>query len=139
MTENPDIIAICEAKPKNGALRGNVECKITGFNTMHVNMNQEQNRGIIIYIKESMAHATVQLNLEMFQKACIIKIMLKDNNILLFCCIYRSPMETANSSENNEKLNLLWNLYSTTKSTRTNVLLEILISNWSIVSTGPHL
>ena len=74
---------------------------------MHVNMNQEQNRGIIIYIKESMAHATVQLNLEMFQKACIIKIMLKDNNILLSCCIYRSPMETANSSENNEKLNLL--------------------------------
>lgn len=84
LTENPDIIAICEAKPKNGALRGNVECKITGFNTMHVNMNQEQNRGIIIYIKESMAHATVQLNLEMFQKACIIKIMLKDNTT--FCC-----------------------------------------------------
>ena len=74
---------------------------------MHVNMNHEQNRGIIIYIKESMAHATVQLNVEMFQEACIIEIMLKDNDILLFCCVYRSPTETVNSSENNEKLNLL--------------------------------
>ena len=34
LTENPDIITICEAKPKNGALREIFEYKITGFNTI---------------------------------------------------------------------------------------------------------
>ena len=47
-------------KQKNGALREIIEFKIPDFNILRVNMNQEQNRGIIKYIKESMAHATLQ-------------------------------------------------------------------------------
>ena len=32
---NLDVIAICKAKQKNGALREIIEYKITGFDTMH--------------------------------------------------------------------------------------------------------
>ena len=65
---------------------------------MHVNMNHKQNRGIIIYIKESMAHATEQLNVEMFQEACIIEVMLKDNdNFVVLLCV---PKSNGNSAIN---------------------------------------
>ena len=118
--QHPHIIAICEVKPKHGALRELHEYEFDNYKVVsHTNMDAEVGRGIIILAHSSIQHLIINVNKSMnqanFDEACIIEIRLYGNDILAFACIYRSPTKNGTSTENNNKLNMFTNDISSTK------------------------
>ena len=104
----PSIIAICEAKPKNGSQRTESDYKIEDYTLYSVNLESNKGRGIAVYVHTSMENsvATVTTNVN-YEEACFLEIKLQGNDKLLFGCVYRSPTKSTTSEENNDNLNKL--------------------------------
>ena len=109
--QHPHIIAICEVKPKNGALRELHEYEFDQYKIVsHTNMNTTTGRGVVILAHSSILHLIVDVNQSInanFNESCIIEVRLSRNNLMVFACIYRSPTKNDTSIENNNNLNKL--------------------------------
>ena len=104
----PDIVAICEMKPKNGKERTEIDYQIPDFNTRFVNLLSGTGRGISIYIHSSLEQVVEEISVDNgYNEACLLKIHLHNQDQLLFGCVYRSPSTSATSGINDEKLNKL--------------------------------
>ena len=104
----PDIIAICEMRPKNGKERTEIDYKIPEFNMHSVNVLSGTGRGIAIYTHSSHEHIVEEISVENgYNEACLLKIQLHNQDQLLFGCIYRSPSSNDTSHLNDERLNEL--------------------------------
>lgn len=105
---NPQIIAVCEVKPKNGSERAEVDYQIPNYSLYSTNLLNHTGRGIAVYVISSMVSSISEISLPIdFQEACLLEVKLKNYDKLLFGCFYRSPSPTNTSTENNEKLNML--------------------------------
>ena len=119
--QRPHLIAICEIKPKHGALRELHEFEFDEYKVAsHTNAVTDIGRGVIILAHSSIQHLIIDVNHSIndvnFNEACIIEVRLSGNDLLVFACIYRSPTKNDMSSENNTKLNcLIKNIASTKK------------------------
>ena len=106
--QNPQIIALCELKPKNSLGRTEKDYEIPGYKMHPVNLDAQMGRGMAIYTKSSIKNNVVQINTSSaFQEVCLIEIQLNSKDILLFGCFYRSPTSNENSDSNNDSLNKL--------------------------------
>ena len=112
-THRPHLIAICEVKPKKGALRELHEFEFEDYklvNQTNVD-NKTIGRGIILLAHSSIQHLIVDVSCSInqveFIEACVVEVRLSGSDMLLFACIYRSPTKTAHSDDNNNKLNSL--------------------------------
>ena len=104
----PHIIAICEVKPKKKTERQLQDYTLDGFIPYHTNTDSDKGRGIVVLVHHSISHLVLQVQSEIeFEEACLIEIKLKDNDVLMFACIYRSPTQSDTSEQNNENLNTL--------------------------------
>ena len=89
--EKPSLVAICEAKPKHGVKELN-EYKIDGFQLFHSNLNTASGRGIAVYAHNSKEKSVAQLHSDaVSEEYCFLEIKLRNNDKMLFGCIYRSP------------------------------------------------
>ena len=100
MDEQPDIIAITEAKPKNSRFTLTyADYQLKGYEVFTHNLDSRPGRGIIIYTKTALK--AVILNTESdFSEHLFILMRLANNETLTFGCAYRSP----NSSDTNNSL-----------------------------------
>ena len=106
--QKPQIIAICELKPKNSSGRTKKDYEIPGYKMHPVNLDTQIGRGIAIYTQSSIEHNVVQIYTNsLFQEACLIEIQLNGKDTLLFGCFYRCPNLKENSESNNHNLNKL--------------------------------
>ena len=128
-THRPHLIAICEVKPKKGALRELHEFEFEDYklvNQTNVD-NKTIGRGIILLAHSSIQHLIVDVSCSInqveFIEACVVEVRLSGSDMLLFACIYRSPTKTAHSDDNNNKLNSLIKKSHLQRITLTNVLL----------------
>ena len=104
----PDIIAVCEYKPKNYTRDlSPVEYKIDGYAFEHENIDDNgATRGVAIYVSESLVYRRIlktQITKEGTippKEAISIEIRLAQNESMLFSLIYRSPNSSAD--ENNQ-------------------------------------
>ena len=104
--EKPHIIAICEVKPKHGHERLAQEFAVDGFEQHPTNMDSKNGRGIIVLTHSSISHLALQIKPTINpQEVCILEIQLKGNDLMAFCCIYRSPSPGPDYQENNRSLN----------------------------------
>ena len=104
----PQIIAICEVKPKNGSERTELDYQIPNYTMYSTNLLNNTGRGIVIYVIATMVSCISELSSPIdFQEVCLLEIKLKDNDKLLFGCFYRSPTPSMNIEGNNDKLNSL--------------------------------
>ena len=102
---NPTIIAVCEVNLKNGKQRSIQEYHIPGYVLYPVNLNEEKHRGIVVLVREELSNSVLQIEPSVnFEEACVLEIMLRGGNTLIFCCCYRSPTRTNVSDGNNNKL-----------------------------------
>ena len=118
--QHPHIIAICEVKPKNGALRQLHEYEFDQYKIVsHTNMEGTTGRGVVILAHSSIYHLITDVNQSVnhveFNEACIIEVRMSGNESMVFACIYRSPTKNDMSIENNTKLNTLIRDISSTK------------------------
>ena len=109
ITEKPMIVAISEVKPKNfSKFRTLQDYAIPDYTLHPVNLENESGRGIAVFTHDSINRSVIQIQLEStFEEACLLEIRLRGGDILLFCCMYRSPTASSTSEQNNEKLNKL--------------------------------
>ena len=108
--EQPDIIAICEVKPKNGKKERLIQdYSIDGYSEPYeTNATNNVGRGIVVLVNESIKDRVLEITLKSeFQEACLLEVKLQGTDSLLFGCIYRSPTPTTISAKNNSSLNLL--------------------------------
>ena len=92
--QKPQIIAICEVKPKNGVERTLQDYAINGYTMHHVNIDSTVGRGIAIYVNSSIAKfsfANRQSN--PLSRSFVLEIQL------------HSPTPNNASDENNDNLN----------------------------------
>ena len=104
----PQIIAICEIKPKKQVQRSKIDYQIPCY-TMHpTDIDPDNGRGIVIFVHESVATLvkTVEIDTD-FEEFRLLEFKLCKNETLLFGCFYRSPTPSATSDFNNNSLNLL--------------------------------
>ena len=116
--EQPDIIAICEVKPKNGKKERLIQdYSIEGYSEPYeTNATNNVGRGIVVLVHESLKNLVLEIKLNSkFQEVCLIEVKLEGTDSLLFGCIYRSPTSTPTSPINNANLNLLLKEIATTK------------------------
>ena len=105
----PDIIAVTEVKSKRFLQTHLPEFSIARYNMISNDLDNSDNRGIVIYIHEQYDSALVDVNSN-FSESLIVNIK-KFNKLgenLLVACIYRSP----NSPEKNNQdlLELITNI-----------------------------
>ena len=116
--EQPLIVAVCEAKPKNAKERTLKDYEIPNFALHPVNLEDTNGRGISVYTHESISKSTIQIKPNSdFQEACLLEVRLRGGDILLFGCLYRSPTASDTSTTNNELLNDLMRFISLKKYT----------------------
>ena len=116
--EEPLIVAVCEAKPKNARDRSLKDYEIPNFTLHPVNLEDLNGRGIAVYTHESIGKSTIQvIPNSSFQEVCLLEIRLRSGDLLLFGCLYRSPTTTDNSAANNTSLNQLLKFISLKKYT----------------------
>ena len=112
----PHIIAVTEIKPKNARYQlQESELNITGYEKFP---NLAGNRGVCLYIKESLApvkHET--LSSDTFAECIWCTLKANNNTELLIGCVYRSPNSTG---ENNTALEKMLKL--ATRDQKTNVV-----------------
>ena len=105
--EKPVLVAVSEAKTKRGFRQVN-EFEIDGFQLFHSNLDTTSGRGIAVYAHASIQDSIVQVYSDIkFEEYCFLDIKLRNNDKLLFGCIYRSPTASETSEQNNLNLNLL--------------------------------
>ena len=107
---NPDIIAICEVKPKS--CRYTVqpgELSIQGYELFH---NLDSNgRGVLLLIKNELSPSLCdELNDSEFQESIFVNCILSEDKIVTVGIVYRSPNS---SQENSTRLNTLISKCST--------------------------
>ena len=116
--EQPLVVAVCEAKPKNARERSLKDYEIQNFTLHPVNLENTDGRGIAVYTHESIGKSTIQVIPNSgFQEACLLEIRLRGGDLLLFGCCYRSPTVSDSSAENNAALNKLFRYISLKKYT----------------------
>ena len=97
----PHIIAINEVKPKNPKCTVTIpEFYLEGYTLFSKNIENNEGRGIIIYVLNSLYAENINL-VSTFKECLFIEIKLKNKTKLLFGCIYRSD---GGSEENNAEL-----------------------------------
>lgn len=99
------IIGITEVKAKNSQYLPNVsEYKMewcNEYNLLSLNLDNNQGRGLILYVHQSLNAEEVKLETE-FEENLFIKIKVNNSDSLLVGLIYRSPSE--NTEEKHTKL-----------------------------------
>ena len=96
-----NIIAINELKPKNPKCIVTIpEFSLEGYKIFSQNTENQEGRGIIINIENSLPAEKVNLNTS-FNECIFVELKLTNKRKLIFGCIYRSD---AGSDENNEEL-----------------------------------
>ena len=114
--EQPLIVAVCEAKPKNARERSLKDYEIPNFTLHPVNLESTDGRGIAEYTHKSIGKSTIQVAPNSgFQEVCLLEIRLRGSELLLFGCCYRSPTTSETSSTNNIALNQLFKYISLKK------------------------
>ena len=100
----PDIIAICEVKPKSYRYAVQPgEIAVPGYEMFH-NLDQE-GRGVLLLVKNELNPSVCdKLSATDFQEAIIVDCKLGEKDTLTFGIVYRSPNST---TENSDKLNNL--------------------------------
>ena len=97
--EKPQIIMVNEVKPKNSRFSlSEAEISLDKYHLITKNIDEENGRGIAIYIRKGLRFAEVEIN-STFQESLWFSVRLKNNDEMLAGCIYRSP----NSSDDNSK------------------------------------
>lgn len=96
----PLLLFICEVNPKN--LRYPLTAEEMSISGYKLYLKRE-NRGIAIYVHESISAWQVEMNTE-FEEALWIRMRVNKNEEALMGCLYRSPHS---SKENNDKLRQL--------------------------------
>ena len=97
--EKPQIIMVNEVKPKNSRFSlSEAEISLDKYHLITKNIDEENGRGIAIYIRIGLRFAEVEIN-STFQESLWFSTRLKNNDEMLAGCIYRSP----NSSDDNSK------------------------------------
>ena len=81
-------------------LKPNIPFSLEGYKTFSHNIENQEGRGIIIYIEHSLPAEKVNLNTS-FKECLFVELKLTNKRQLLFGCIYRSDV---GSDENNEEL-----------------------------------
>jgi len=94
----PDIIALTEIKYKNKWHVNTAELNIDGYNLFSNNL-WEQNRGIIIYVKQDLNCKQVFLN-NSFTEYVLLEIETDLNKVMQVATIYRSPNSSFENSLN---------------------------------------
>ena len=116
--EQPLVIAVCEAKPKNARERSLKDYEIPNFTLHPVNLECKDGRGIAVYTHQLIDKSTIQVIPNSgFQEVCLLEIRLRGGDLLLFGCCYRSPTPTEASATNNNNLNQLFKYISLKKYT----------------------
>ena len=115
--EKPNLIAICEIKPKVGTRRQLHEYEFDDYKIANqTNADNNNGRGIVILSHTSIQHLVINVKSPTdFNEACIIEVRLSGSDLLVFACLYRSPTNNESSTENNENLNSLIKTISSTK------------------------
>ena len=114
--EQPLIVAVCEAKPKNARERSLKDYEIPNFTLHPVNLESTDGRGIAVYTHQSIGKSTIQVIPNSgYQEACLLEIRLRGGDLLLFGCCYRSPTTSESSVANNASLNKLFKYISLKK------------------------
>ena len=106
LLHKPMIVAVCEVKPKNKTAKSTVEYNIPGYTMRHTNLDNEDGRGVVIYTKCELNPSISQIKSQ-FQESVQIEMRLKGGDYLSFSCVYRSPTQTEQTSQNCAKLNTL--------------------------------
>ena len=84
-----DVIALTEILPKNSLFDATPEIyALEGYSLFSSNLNQ--GRGVLLYIKESLATSSVQMPFD-FQECIWCNLALNMRDKLMIGCIYRSP------------------------------------------------
>ena len=94
----PHIIALTEIKYKNKWHVNTAELNIDGYNLFSNNL-WEQNRGIIIYVKQDLNCKQVFLN-NSFTEYVLLEIETDLNKVMQVATIYRSPNSSFENSLN---------------------------------------
>jgi len=96
----PDIIALTEVKNKMKRKNFNYtdELKIDGYRLFSNDLLREENRGIIIYVKQDLKCEKVPLN-EPFNEYVLLEIE-TDHKVMHIATIYRSPNSSLENSQN---------------------------------------
>lgn len=108
--EEPMIVAVTEAKPKNSAKeRLIIDYEIENYTLHPINLlNANTGRGIAVYTHNSLTKSIADITTDVkFEECCLLEVRLRGGDTMLFACCYRSPTQSAMSNENNEKLNQL--------------------------------
>ena len=114
--KKPDIIAICEVKPKVAKEGKELDYVIPGYSLHPINLDSNIGRGIIIYIHSSLDHCVIQINPDIkFSGVCLLEIRLCGGYNLPFGCFYRSPTTSSTLEKNNANLNNLFKYLSGNK------------------------
>ena len=94
-SNSPDVIALTEILPKNSLFDVTPEIyALEGYSLFTSNLNQ--GRGVLLYIKESLATSSVQMRFD-FQECIWCNLALNTRDKLMIGCIYRSPHCTADN------------------------------------------
>jgi hypothetical protein len=96
-----DIIAVTEVKPKNSRYTMQpADYQIEGYSHFTRNLDKEETRGIIIWIKNGLEAVEASIDVSgLFEEALRLDVSLKGEEHMLCGCIYRSPHSTTANSE----------------------------------------
>ena len=101
----PDIIAITEIKPKNARFCTNeAELHLVGYEMHHINIGNDQGRGICVYTRSEF-HATEVTLSATFKEYIALCMKIKEGDKLLLVTVYRSP--NSELQNNNMMMDLL--------------------------------
>ena len=105
---NPNIIAICEVKPKNGKERTELDYQIPNYTLFNANLSTASGRGVAVYVISTMNSRVSEVTTSIkFDEVCLLEVKLSNQDSLLFGCFYRSPTQSETSGENDQNLNLM--------------------------------
>ena len=103
-SDYPDIVCIAEVKPKNFIRTLSlVEYYINGYNLEAINILEDEDRGMLLYIKKSIQYHLLDQFLFtsiLTQEIIVCELKTEDSNLLAIPCVYRSPNSTINNSDN---------------------------------------
>ena len=101
-TENPDVIAITEVKPKYSRYDiSDPEISIQGYCLYSKNIAGKTGRGVAVYIKENITSEEIATEIP-FEEIVLTKLKINKKETVIFGCVYRSNSGTEN---NNNLLN----------------------------------
>lgn len=112
MEHTPQVIALQEVKPKNYRYEKSIaEYKLDGYDIVEHNLNANEGRGLLLYVKENTKCTSVELSTN-YSEYCSIELKNGSGETVMVTSVYRSPNSTA---ENNAYLLELLQEISETK------------------------